>query len=420
MDWFSFGMDGFSLLALTLLHIWFLCRFTGKEIRLSYFPIYFSFICIIQIASLYYSIPWILSICAELWALYGINRYLLNNRRILSFAASMLAVCISQLSSGIVNSLESIWIPFSLRGIRLYLILIFATFFSFMLSFFCYCIALKLLSFQDDFFTPHIWLLLMSVLFFFSVELYIIQTAYQHFLSRLEPTKHLLLLSLQILGALALFCMLYAYQRVCTAFLTQAAITSLTQAAEAQKTYIAEARLRYETTQSFRHDLKNHLSVLHGLLYTDRTEEAKEYLRKMQQASISLSFPCQSGNPVVDILLSEKLALARLSNIKTEVSLLLPGTCAIDDFDLCVIFANALDNAITACQSIEDAMLSVEGEQQGDFYRLEFWNTCRKGPLPLMGTGLSNIKAAAEKYHGAMLMEQVEDTFHLHVLLNIS
>ncbi len=420
MDWFGLWMDGFSLFALTLLHIWFLCRFTGKEIRLSYFPIYFSFICVIQTVSLSYSVPWILSICAELGALYGINRCLLNNRRLLSCAASMLAVCISQLSFGIVNSLESILIPVSLRGTLLYLLLILATLSSFILSTCCYCVTLRLLSFQDDFFTPHIGLLLMSVLFFFSVELYIIQTAYQHFLSRFEPTKHLLLLSLQVSGLLALFCMLYAYQRVCTAFFTQAALTSLTQAAEAQKTYIAEAKLRYETTQSFRHDLKNHLSVLHGLLYADRTEEAKEYLNKMEQTSSALTFPCQTGNPVVDILLGEKLELARLSHIQTEISLLLPSSCTVDDFDLCVIFANALDNAIAACQSIEGAMLSVKGEQQGDFYRLEFWNTCRKEPLPPMGTGLNNIKAAAEKYHGAMLTEQEQNTFHLHVLLNIS
>lgn len=42
------------------------------------------------------------------------------------------------------------------------------------------------------------------------------------------------------------------------------------------------------------------------------------------------------------------------------------------------------------------------------------------GPLPPMGTGLSNIKAAAEKYHGTMLVEKTDAPFSLHVLLNIS
>ena len=54
---------------------------------------------------------------------------------------------------------------------------------------------------------------------------------------------------------------------------------------------------------------------------------------------------------MVDILLSEKLGLAK--EITAEVSLLLPRPCGMDDFDLCVIFANALDNAINAYQSGE-------------------------------------------------------------------
>ncbi|WP_350340274.1 GHKL domain-containing protein [Candidatus Merdisoma sp. JLR.KK006] len=36
------------------------------------------------------------------------------------------------------------------------------------------------------------------------------------------------------------------------------------------------------------------------------------------------------------------------------------------------------------------------------------------------GTGLSNIKAVTEKYHGAMLTEKIERRFSLNVLLNIS
>ena len=37
-----------------------------------------------------------------------------------------------------------------------------------------------------------------------------------------------------------------------------------------------------------------------------------------------------------------------------------------------------------------------------------------------MGTGLRNVKAAAEKYRGAVLAEKEGSRFRLHVLLNIS
>ena len=126
---------------------------------------------------------------------------------------------------------------------------------------------------------------------------------------------------------------------------------SLSQAVQAQKIYIAEAQTRYKQTQAFRHDIKNHLSVLSALLNNNKLEESKAYLQKLKTVSTMLSFPCQTGNSVVDILLGEKLKMAKADGIAVEVSLLLPDTCGIDDFDLCVIFANALDNAISACQS---------------------------------------------------------------------
>ena len=191
------------------------------------------------------------------------------------------------------------------------------------------------------------------------------------------------------------------------------------QATQAQKNYIAEAQMRYEQTKAFRHDIANHLSVLNGLLNHGELDESKAYLNKLKTVSTSLSFPYQTGNPVVDILLSGKLGLAK--EITTEISLLLPRPCGIEDFDLCVIFANALDNAINACRLTEGVKsIRISGERQGDFYMLAFENTCLDEPLPPAGIGLSNIKSVAEKYDGAMLTEKVGQRFFLNVLLNIS
>lgn len=107
------------------------------------------------------------------------------------------------------------------------------------------------------------------------------------------------------------------YRHLCQGFRAQAALQSLTQAAHAQKVYITEARTRCEQTKSFRHDIKNHLSLLNGLRRRGKLEESREYLKKLETVSESLSFPYQTGNPVVDILLGEKLGLAK--EIATEV-----------------------------------------------------------------------------------------------------
>ena len=267
--------------------------------------------------------------------------------------------------------------------------------------------------------------LLFPVLFFFTAELYIMQTSYTKiYYDVLSPAlllEHTALLFLQALGLGALLCTLYAYRHLCRSLQTKAEMQSLSQAAQAQKIYIAEAQTRYEQTKAFRHDIKNHLSVLSAFLNNNKLEESKAYLQKLETVSTTLSFSCQTGNPVVDILLGEKIKMAKADGIAVEVSLLLPNPCRIDDFDLCVIFANALDNAIHACQSAKgEKFIRIRGERQGDFYMLVFENTCSDEPLPPAGTGLSNIKSVAEKYHGATLTEKVGQRFSLNVLLNIA
>lgn len=422
MDYFSLCLDGLYLFGQSIMHIVFVSRLTGKKQKIWHFVIYFFLLCTIQWFFTAFDFNDVLPIGAELLLLYSVSRLALRNRQSVSWAAAILAVYISQLSFGIVNSVEIILFPPMVGKPLLYLLVLFATLTAFAICACCCGAVLKFLSLTEDRQMPYVGLLLFPGLFFFAAELYILETSYSILpvsLSLGEAGKHCALLLMQILGLVALLCTLYAYQHICHGFQTQAELQSLAQAAQTQKIYITEAQMRYEQTKAFRHDIANHLSVLDGLLNSEKLDESKAYLQKLKTTSTSLSFPYQTGNPVVDILLSEKLGLAK--EITSEVSLLLPRPCGIDDFDLCVIFANALDNAINACRSIEGVKsIRISGGRQGDFYMLAFGNTCSDEPLPPAGTGLSNIKAVAEKYHGAILTEKADRHFSLNVLLNIS
>ncbi len=422
MDYFSLCLDGLCLLGQCVMHIAFVSRLTGKKQKMWHFVIYFFLLCTIQWFFTTFDFHDVLPIGAELLVLYSVSRLALRNRQSVSWTAAILAVYICQLSFGIVNSVEAMLFPGMVGKPLLYLLCLLATLTVFAICACCCGAVLKFLSLTEDRQMPYGGLLLFPGLFFFAAELYILQTSYSVLpasISLGEAGKHGALFVMQILGLAALLCTLYAYQHICHSFQTQAALQSLEQATQAQKNYIAEAQRRYEQTKAFRHDIANHLSVLDGLLNSKKLDESKAYLQKLKMASTSLSFPYQTGNPVVDILLSEKLGLAK--EITAEVTLLLPRPCGIDDFDLCVIFANALDNAINACQSAKGTkLIRIHGERQGDFYMLAFENTCSDEPLPPAGTGLSNIKSVAEKYHGATLTEKVGQRFSLNVLLNIS
>ena len=422
MDYFALFLDGICLLGQGVMHILFVSRLTGKKLKPLHFAVYILLLTALQFVSVRLSLNGTLSIAACVLELYAVSRFWMRNQPSVSWLAAVLALYISQLSLGIINSVEAALFPRFIGSPLLYLLLLAAQVLFFALCIGCYYAVLKFLAWTEDSHTPYIGLLLFPGLFFFASELYILETAYSFFapiVSLEEVGKHSTLLLLQVMGLAALLCTLYAYRQLRKGFQAQAELISLTQAAQAQKIYITEAQARYERTKAFRHDIKSHLSLLDGLLKGGKLEESRQYLEKLETVSEALSFPYQTGNPIVDILLGEKLEPKK--GIDLEVSLVLPKPCGIDDFDLCILFANALDNAITACRADDGAKaIRISGKQQGDFYLLTFENTCSDESLPPAGTGLSNIKAVAEKYHGAVLTEKDGRQFNLSVLLNIS
>ena len=247
--------------------------------------------------------------------------------------------------------------------------------------------------------------------------------------------SHWQLFAMHLLGLASLFCLLIGYKKLLQGFRLRTELTLLEQEEHSLNQYVEEAKTRYDKTKSFRHDIKNHLSVLNGLLTSGKSEEAASYLQSLSIASDSLSFPFQTGNSAADILLSEKLALAEADGIATEVSLVLPDSWGIDDFDLCVIFANALDNAIEYEVQIADPakrLIHVTVSSRRDFVLLRFENYCqdslrfREG-LPVTtkkdksnhGYGLKSIRFVAEKYGGIVTVKQEREWFVLQVLLPI-
>ncbi len=422
MDRFDQLLNAIGTLGQGILHIYFVSRLTGKTARLWHFAIYSALLCAVGLAAARLSLGDSLSIAAGVFALYGMERLALGAPPPVAGLAAVLAFYISQLSYGIIDSIELVVFPRFIGRPLLYLLLLIAQPLFFALCVACYRAVLRLLPDAGERQTPYIGLLLFPCLFFFGAELYILQTAYTLILptvSWTEVGRQTTLLLLQAMGLAAMLCTLYAYRQLCRGFQAESALRSLTQAAQAQKVYIAEARQRYERTKAFRHDIRNHLAVLDGLLGGGRLDEGRAYLKRLETVSGALSFPYQTGNPVVDILLGEKLAQAE--GIRAEVSLLLPQPCGIDDFDLCVIFANALDNALAACREVAGARsIRIAGKRQGDFYMLTFENTCPDRPLPPAGVGLSNIRSVAEKYRGAVLTETDGRQFSLNVLLDLS
>ncbi len=235
-------------------------------------------------------------------------------------------------------------------------------------------------------------------------------------------TNHYQMLVMQLLGIASLFCILFAYKKLLHSFRLSTELSLLEQEEHSLNQYVEEAKARYDRTKSFRHDIKNHITVVKELLKGGKLEQAISYIEDMDDMAERMSFPCSTNNPVVDILLGNKLGIANGMGICASCSLLLPYPCGLRDMDLCIVLSNALDNAIHACKSMDEGMekyIHVSGRMQGDFLMMEIENSFHGKGSFKRGTGLSNVKAVAEKYGGAMSIETQGNVVVLHVLLII-
>lgn len=193
-----------------------------------------------------------------------------------------------------------------------------------------------------------------------------------------------------------------------------------------QKNYARKAKSCYDSTRSFKHDFRNHIIMLNGLIKANEIKKAEQYIQKFERVSENLSLKIHTGNISLDSLLSEKLNIIQIKGIKFTYNIKLPNYINIDDFDLCTIFSNAIDNSIKACdfQDNTNKWIDIKANCINNFLIIDISNynnteSKLKNRFKL-GIGLLNIKKTAEKYNGYIDIKNKNNKFVLTILLNIN
>ena len=298
---------------------------------------------------------------------------------------------------------------------------------AFVLAVLCYRSIEKSCACDETADRKYVFVILMPVLLIFLTSEYINQNIFGNTMTiekegLLSGTNPYQILLIQVLGAVSLFCILFSYKKLAENFRLNKEAALLELQAHSLNQYVEEAKLRYEKTNSFRHDIKNHITVVKELLENQKTETALRYVEEMENITADISFPVSTNHPVLDILLGNKLGIAEENRIEVQCSLVVPYPCGISDIDFCIILGNALDNAILACNRISSGKrkyIHVTGKVQGDFLLMEIENSYSGRKIIQSGTGLANIKAAVEKYQGAMEIRTEGEKFVLSLLVII-
>ncbi len=204
----------------------------------------------------------------------------------------------------------------------------------------------------------------------------------------------------------------------------------LEQSMQGMQSHIREVERLYAKMRGIRHDIRNHVSVLAGLLEQGKTREAEEYLKPLGDAAEFPEFSARTGNPITDVIIQEKMAEASGQGIKFQSDFHYPEGGGFHAFDLSIILTNALSNALEAASG---GFVRISSFQNKNTYLITVENSFRgrlvldgeskvpkstKADEKAHGFGLQNIKMVAEKYLGDVLLEQEEEKVTLTVMLS--
>ncbi len=427
-------LDFFNIYIMGMIEMSFQFYFLTKILKKKIWPpFYFLFAVCAVIAAGFLSVGTIIGFVALVFLLTVCGMFVCHADFKSSLLYTALTTEIMLLCYGIVKSLISLLCPFlpvvfhDTAGIAFMLV---SEAVSLALTGFCYYMVYRYFSDYTTVEMQQMFLVFIPILMIFIMSEYINMVVFEYqvkILAEDGPFEYLLnhwqLLAMNFLGLASLFCILFSYKKLQQNFRLSTEISLLEQQEHSLNQYVEEAKARYDRTKSFRHDIRNHIAVVKKLLQSEKLEEAVTYMEDMDDMAEKMSFPCSTNNPVVDILVGNKLGIAKSMGTDVGCSLLLPYPCSIKDIDICIVLSNALDNAIHAVKSLDvgtEKYIRVSGRIQGDFLMMEIENSFQGKGVFKKGTGLLNVNAVAEKYGGAMSIETRGKVFVLHVLLIIS
>lgn len=260
----------------------------------------------------------------------------------------------------------------------------------------------------------NIMIILMPLLLVFVVEVYVVRVLYSVVDTQSAIGGDVELLLVQGLGIASVFCVLFAYKKCADNFRMSEKIRLYDRERRYSEQYANEVKTYYDTAKSMRHDFKNHILIIGGMLRNEQYSEAVSYISELNKTSENTEIKFHTGCPILDIIFTDKF-----SPIADKVTIECNAVPKIDETNICVIFANAADNAVLAVSKLpdEDKFIKITIKNRGDLLFIEFENSFDGKPFEI-GTGIKNIISAAEKYGGTAKISIQGKMFSLKILCN--
>ncbi|GFI45414.1 hypothetical protein IMSAGC019_00725 [Lachnospiraceae bacterium] len=193
------------------------------------------------------------------------------------------------------------------------------------------------------------------------------------------------------------------------------------QKKESQLAHYRDMQAVYERQGRKMHDYKNQIRTMQVLLKKGDTQAAAALAERLTE-SISVEMAAVSTNhPVVDAVLNQKFHAAREQGVSMTFRVGDMGGLRLNEEETVILLSNLLDNAIHECVKVvkagRKAVIHVKLVQEGGKLIFSVRNPVEEKVEAVEGTGLSNVKAVADKYGGDFAVSCDEEKFQAVVML---
>lgn len=187
----------------------------------------------------------------------------------------------------------------------------------------------------------------------------------------------------------------------------------------------------HKELRGWRHDMRNHVNIVLGLLERNLPDEAINYIKEIDKRTRDFEEITYTENIALDSILSSKVKLAEEKGIKIQLDLNVLSDIKLSKVDICTVFGNLLDNSIEACEKIKEGkfitlkilaqedklIIRIKNNTDGDLREEKgSFKTTKTGVGH--GIGLTQIDRVVKKYDGYIKRTHKNNVFDTSIMIN--
>ena len=202
------------------------------------------------------------------------------------------------------------------------------------------------------------------------------------------------------------------------------------QQMRSQIKHMDEIILKQNELRAMRHDMNGHLIVLKEFFDNGDLLSGQRYISKLVNQLQSVTPAISTGNNALDAIINAKKSLAENKKIVFQTNIKVQEKLFIADEDFSIIFGNALDNAIEACDRLQDneeKWINLLLQQNSKILFCRIANTApvkketnlvtNKQDKINHGFGVKNMQEALNKYRATVTFKQNEGQFNFNFVI---